>query len=327
MFIISHRIKWARTLTFGLLLLFANRLIAQNADKDNPEKKLPAVENLTLETKDGVFLSAKFFPGTKGKEAVPIIMLHSMMNTAAKGAVYSRLAQDIQKFMGHAVIVPDLRGHGDSTKRRNPADVNDRLTIDRDTFTKDEFASVGADIEACKKYLMTKNNKGELNIEKLCVIASDISAIVAINWAVYDWSQPSNILIKNGQDVKALILLTPMQSHRGLSAQQGRENNVIKRQLSILILAGQKGTKYYADSKRIHNQLVRFHPDKFENEMDERNNKKLFEYGLPTSSQGSSMLNIPNLKPNPSALIGNFILYRLEKQEGFTWQNRDPDAE
>ena len=259
----------------------------------------------------------------EGQGGYPLVLIHGYPETKR---IWWRNIRPLAE-AGYEVIVPDLRGHGSSTKRRNPADVNTRLTIDRDKFAKAEFASVGADIEACKKYLMTKNNKGELNIEKLCVIASDISAIVAINWAVYDWSQPSNILIKNGQDVKALILLTPMQSYRGLSAQQGLENNVIKRQLSIMILAGKQGTKYYADSKRIHNQLVRFHPDKFENEVDERNNKKLFEYGLPTANQGSSMLNIPNLKPNPSALIGNFILYRLEKQEGFAWQNRDPNAE
>ena len=46
------------------------------------------VENLALETRDGVLLSAKYFPGTKGKEAVPIIMLHSMSNTASTGASY-----------------------------------------------------------------------------------------------------------------------------------------------------------------------------------------------------------------------------------------------
>ena len=232
-------------------------------DQKKPEGTLPPIENLTLETKDGVLLSAKYFPGTKGKDAAPIIMLHSMINTASTGATYYKLAGDIQKFMGHAVIIPDLRGHGKSTKRRNPRDPNSNITIDPDKFTKVQFAAVGADIEACKKFLMEKNNKGELNIEKLCVIGSDVSAIVALNWAVYDWSQPGNVLIKNGQDVKALILLTPVASYKGFTAQQALNHVVIQRTLSIMILAGKIDTKYYSGSKRIYNQLARFHPEKF----------------------------------------------------------------
>ena len=296
-------------------------------DEKKPEKELPPIENLALETTDGVLLSAKYFPGTKGKDAVPIIMLHSMINTASTGATYYKLAGDIQKFMGHAVIVPDLRGHGESTKQRNPRDPNSNITIDPDKFTKVQFAAVGADIEACKKFLMEKNNKGELNIEKLCVIGSDVSAIVALNWAVYDWSQPGNVLIKNGQDVKALILLTPVASYKGFTAQQALNHVVIQRTLSIMILAGKIDTKYYSGSKRIYNQLARFHPEKFEDEKDKLENQTLFEYGLNTKTQGSGMLLVSNLKPNPRDLIAGFIRYRLEKQEGYIWKNRSITAE
>ena len=322
-----HMNKQPLACVLSLLLLIPGGVQAQNADKDDPGKELPPVETLSLETNDNVFLAAKYYPGTKGKEAVPVIMLHGMINPAANGAVYYKLAQDIQKYMGHAVIVPDLRGHGKSINRRNPADINGRLPIDRDTFGKEEFKKVLMDIEACKKFLMNKNNQGELNIEKLCVIASDVSAIVATNWAAWDWNLPAKGFIRPGQNVKALILLTPLQSYKGLTVQRALNHEVIKRQLSIMIVAGQQEPKYYSDSKRIYNQLHKFHPDKFENEKDERENKKLWEYGLATSKQGSSLLTVPNLKPSLSALIGNFIKMRLENQEGFAWQNRDPNAE
>lgn len=298
---------------------------AQNEKK--PDKALPPVENLALETTDGVLLSAKYFPGTKGKDAVPIIMLHSMINTASTGAIYYKLAADIQRYMGHAVIVPDLRGHGASNKRRNPRDPNSSITINPDKFIKADFATVGKDIEACKKFMMGKNNKGELNIEKLCIIGSDASAIVALNWAVYDWSQQSNVLIKNGQDVKSLILLTPVSSYKGFTAQQALNHIVIQRTLSIMILAGKLDTKYYSGSKRIYNQLARFHPEEFEDEKDKLKNGKLFEYGLNTANQGSGILTVSNLKPNPSDLIADFIRNRLENQEGFVWKNRSRTAE
>jgi pimeloyl-ACP methyl ester carboxylesterase len=315
------------SLSIALLLGILCPPSANAQDEKKPKNTLPPIENLRLETTDGVLLSAKYFPGTKGKEAVPIIMLHSMINTTSTGAAYYKLAGDIQKFMGHAVIVPDLRGHGESTKRRNPRDPNSNITIDPDKFTKAQFATVGGDIEACKKFLMTKNNKGELNIEKLCVVGSDVSAIVAINWAIYDWSQQSNVLIKNGQDVKALILFTPVASYKGFTAQQALNHVVIQRTLSIMILAGKLDPKYYSGSKRIYNQLARFHPDKFENEKDKLENKSLFEYGLDTKSQGSGMLSVSNLKPNPRDLIADFIRYRLENQEGYVWRNRGGPAE
>ncbi len=307
------------------IALFIGILCTSSAnaqDEKKPEKELPPIENLALETTDGVLLSAKYFPGTKGKDAVPIIMLHSMINTASTGATYYKLAGDIQKFMGHAVIVPDLRGHGESTKRRNPRDPNSNITIDPEKFTKAQFATVGKDIEACKKFLMEKNNKGELNIEKLCVIGSDVSAIVALHWAIYDWSQKSNVLIKNGQDVKALILLTPIASYKGFTAQQALNHVIIQRTLSIMILAGKLDTKYYSGSKRIYNQLARFHPDKFENEKDKLENGTLFEYGLNTANQGSGMLSVSNLKPNPRDLIADFIRYRLENQDRYAWKHR-----
>jgi|TARA_B110000467_G_scaffold134991_1_gene131630 pimeloyl-ACP methyl ester carboxylesterase len=311
-------IRLAIALFIGILCT----LSANAQDEKETKETLPPVENLALETKDGVLLSAKYFPGTKGKDAVPIIMLHSMIDTAATGAAYYKLAGDIQRLMGHAVIVPDLRGHGDSTKQRNPRDLNSNIPIDPNKFTKAQFAMVGLDIEACKKFLMTKNNKGELNIEKLCVIGSDVSAIVAINWAVYDWSQKSNIVVKNGQDVKALILLTPIASYKGLTAQLALNHAVIQRTLSIMILAGKLDPKYYSGSKRIYNQLTRYHLDKFTDKKDELEKKMLFEYGLDTKTQGSGMLSVSNLKPSPRNLIADFIRYRLENQAGYVWTDR-----
>ena len=72
---------------------------------------------------------------------------------------------------------------------------------------------------------------------------------------------------------------------------------------------------------------ARFHPDKFENEKDKLENGTLFEYGLNTANQGSGMLSVSNLKPNPRDLIADFIRYRLENQEGYVWRNRGGPAE
>ena len=45
-------------------------------------------------------------------------------------------------------------------------------------------------MEAIKRFLMTKHNAGELNIDKLCVVGVEFG-LVAVNWAAHDWSWPS----------------------------------------------------------------------------------------------------------------------------------------
>jgi len=303
--------------------------VATAQDEENPKSELPPVESHLLETKDGVFLNVKFYPGTKGKDSIPIIMLHSMLNVSANSAVYTNLAQNIQKHMGHAVIVPDLRGHGKSVQRRNPRDINDRLDIDREKFTKTEFARVVQDVEACKTFLRTKNDEGQLNLEKLTVVGSDITAVIALNWAALDWNKPRKGLIRNGQDVKALILFTPLQSHKGLTPQLGLAHPTVKQKLNIMIIAGAQNPQYFSESKRIHNQLTRFHKDQNQKNSDGTVNwsgAKLFLFGLNTGAQGTGILNVANLEPHPNALFYNFLVNRLEKDETLQWSNRDPNA-
>ncbi|MBK94928.1 MAG: hypothetical protein CMJ79_04330 [Planctomycetaceae bacterium] len=307
-----------------IALLVSLGSTASAQDDEKPETEIPPVESHVLETKDGVFLHVKYYPGTKGKDSIPIIMLHSMLNVSASNAVYTKLASDIQKHMGHAVIIPDLRGHGKSLEQRDRMDVNDRVKIDREKFTKTQFASVVQDIEVCKSFLRDKNDQGQLNLEKLTVVGSDITAIIAMNWAAIDWNKPGGGFIRNGQDVKALILFTPLQSHKGLTPQLALSHQTVKQNLNIMIIAGSQNTQYYSQSKRIHNQLTRFHKEQ-ENDDGTINwsGTKLFLFGLNTGAQGSGILNVAKLQPHPNALFYNFLVNRLEKDETLAWSKRD----
>ena len=65
-------------------------------------------------------MKATCFPGTKGPESIPVILLHGFSGkekASRKDFTQEQgLASFLQEKLGCFVIVPDLRGHGDSTK-------------------------------------------------------------------------------------------------------------------------------------------------------------------------------------------------------------------
>ena len=67
----------------------------------------------SMVTQDGVILSVTYYPGAKGKDSIPVVLLHEK-NGSSKD--FDTLVPELVK-QGMAVLVPDLRGHGESTKR------------------------------------------------------------------------------------------------------------------------------------------------------------------------------------------------------------------
>ena len=101
---------------FILFLTLAVSGIQNVHAQDDEENKLPPAEDITLTTKDGVVLHCSWYPGVNEKETVPIILLHGWEEDRH---VYKDYALFLQQKHGHAVIVPDLRGHGESTELAN----------------------------------------------------------------------------------------------------------------------------------------------------------------------------------------------------------------
>ena len=165
----NRRIGRIALVVLGLMLAAAFSRQAHAAD-DEKDKPLPPEETV-LSTSDGVTIAATFYP-SKLKKAVPVILLH-----ASKGSRrdFEALALQLQR-AGHAVIVPDLRGHGE--KRRGAARPGELRPADYLAMVEP-----GGDLETIKQFLMAKNNAGEVNIEKLCVVGVEMGAVVAINWA------------------------------------------------------------------------------------------------------------------------------------------------
>ena len=282
------------------------------AAKDGP----PPPEDMTLETKDGVAVRCTFYPGTKGKKAIPFILIHGWEGQRGD---FKPLALHLQ-FLGHAVIVPDLRGHGQSlTYKTADGETKDFVKLDR--FRLIDMEAMVLDVEACKRVLLEENNEGKLNIESLCVVGSEFGCILALKWAARDWSAPILPAFKQGQDVKALILLSPTPAYKGFTYQtDAMKHPVVRGQLSTLIVAGLKDPKGNAEAKRLHKQLQAFHAD-LPDDKDQRIEKQdLYLITPETSLSGTKLLERGLVT---AQAITVFIDRRLiAKESEFAWTDR-----
>ena len=267
--------------------------------------KLPAPEDVSLETKDGLKIKATYYPGTAKKESVPLILVHGI--DGQRGDFHG-LALYLQG-LGHASIAPDLRGHGQSKAQTGPSGAP--ITLDGDKLNRGQLEAMVLDIQACKKFLLDKNNAGELNIEQLCVVGAEFGAILAVRWAALDWETPSLPAYKLGQDVKALVLLSTPPPYKAVQLRDVLP--VVQTQLSILLVAGTEDSKASKEGEKLFKQLQTHHP-KTGDDTD------LFFEQPGTNLSGTKLLGSGlNVKEK----IGVFIEKRLvNRKADFAWQDR-----
>ncbi|QDV69761.1 Alpha/beta hydrolase family protein [Rosistilla carotiformis] len=199
-----------------------------NAPKKKiPEELKPRLEKIT--TKDGVPLQIGYFPSDRGKKAATVLLVHEW---SGQTSPYVSLAFKLQS-QGCAVALLDIRGHGRS--RVIGAD-GKPMEVERAT-KRDMEAVVALDMEAAKKFLRSENDAEKLNLNALTVIGIEEGSILAMNWAMMDWNWPSIGTKKQGQDVKALVLVSPIKSVNGVSGDLATRHPAISR-LPIMIVSG-----------------------------------------------------------------------------------------
>ena len=323
-------------LAFALLTASSGKL-AGAAEPDAKGKKPPAVkgaeeeevdltpQDLALKTDDGLELHAVYYPGPKLKKSVPVILLH-----AFKGD--SRDFDDLAKLLqlqGCAVIVPDLRGHGESKRIVRIGANGDEAkpqTLDAKTLGKGDFGDmIQYDVETIKQFLLQRNNEGQLNIDRLCLVGAEMGAGVAINYASHDWSVPALLTGKQGQDVKALVLISPDRNFKGLAIGHAIDDPNIQMQLSIMIVAGKGNSKASEAAKQMHKKFERFHQAPSPEEVAEK--KDLFLITPATSLQGTQLLTEKSLKlPQQIAQFIQLRLVNSKKAASWPWAVRkDPN--
>jgi pimeloyl-ACP methyl ester carboxylesterase len=285
-----------------------------------------AAEAVPVVTKDGVQLQLTYFPsvirkGTpEARQVTPVVLLHDHKETRA---VFNMLAEKLTssddsraKQPPFAVVVVDLRGHGESTVQTLP----DGSQFDLDAARLDKpalQAMAGYDMEAVRSFLVQKNDEGELNINKLSIVGAGMGASVAVNWALQDWIAPPLAIGKQGQDVKALVLISPRWSYNGLSFQAPLRFRPLKENVAWMLMYGAEDEKVKADAERIQKQLERFHPKLADPAAQAKSPLQVIAF--PSKLQGGTLLT--RLGPQMEPKIIDFLVSQVAKKQQ-PWTSR-----
>ncbi len=286
-----------------------NPLLAQTDEEEEDPKE----ETITLTTSDGVQLQCTYFRGEDGRNSIPVILIHGEGGDRGQ---FDSLARYLQATNKCAVIVPDLRKHGGSTRQKNIR-INEMVDLKKKLTREDVLHMTHFDIKACKKHLVMKNNEAKLNIDRLCVLGAEEGCIVAMNYSVNDWSAQQLAGFRQGRDVKAVIFVSPTINFRGVTMLEALRHPATPF-FSVLLTAGSRTAKMASTVNRMKKQFDTL-------QIRATKNGQAIYAKLPsTSLQGTAMLN---KKLNTEALISQFINKHLNKMEDHKWADRKSPQE
>ncbi|MFG0265983.1 MAG: alpha/beta hydrolase [Rhodopirellula sp. JB055] len=241
-----------RKLLIGCSAVLISALMAVPASAQRKKKNDdPALKPrpVKLKTKDNIELTSFYFPSTEGKNAIPVLLIHEWKGQASP---YQKLCLTMRS-AGLAVLLVEYRGHGNSRQYTTPR--GDTKDFNVNTMGKRDIqAIIQYDLEEAKQFLKKENNEGRLNLNALTVVGVEEGAIMAAHWAVRDWGFPSVGRLKQGQDVKALVYVSPIKNFNGLTIDSTlRDRNVGL--LPTMIVAG-KASPEAQEAERLGGRIT-----------------------------------------------------------------------
>ena len=311
---------------FGLvaaiaIIAVAGPAYAQQGTSEPPRKVM-------LTTDDGVQLAVTYYPSSLGKQAVPVVMLAdhktsqsvfaplaTRLHAPSAGDSEANIPADTHQ--SFAVLTVDLRGHGDSLAQRLPN--GGTRQIDATKLNRQDLAAmVEYDMKAVRRFLVDENDAGKLNINALSLLGAELGGAVAINWAATDWAWPPLPMGKQGQDVKAMVLVSPAWKFRGLTVQKALQQRGLRTGVAVLMLYGKEDKKVTADVMRIYDLLEKYHPRSESADPDELHD--LMEIGAEINIQGTQLLKNKSAENRVIAFLQKFVI-----EKNFPWSKRRLD--
>lgn len=220
---------------------------AKKKSKEEDEEELQPSEEV-VETEDGVLIGFTYYPSKRGKDAPVAIFLHGEKETGDMFEGPAKiLNSDTEEVpFGFACATIDLRGFGRSTKYKLPDGTSSEIAGLK--LNGKTLVDMVQDVNAVKRFLRNKNNEGKLNIERLVIFSSGFSTVVAAGFASYDWAADRVETYKPGQDVKSLIMLSPMSAVKGFKMSDAIGASRMTSEVSLLLVHGSQET---AEAKKV----------------------------------------------------------------------------
>ena len=248
-----------------IMLALVGLVLAGPCGAQDAKKSKTGGASQTLKTKQTQFpIRISYYKSAEGKESPAVILLH---DRDGNRQIWKPVAEKLQE-EGYAVVSVDLRGHGESTGESEDQDTT--KSKKNKSSGKSKIAPpmyklmVIDDLEAVKAFLLQEHHDQNLNVRKTGIIAIGMSAPIAMNFAANDWlkkpyndAQTGGVPTPRGQDVRALLLISPDASLPGLSTlKPSRLLRGPKLNVSFQIYAGVEDEDAKKNADRIYRQVA-----------------------------------------------------------------------
>ena len=260
------QIRWcgrlAGWLVVASVLVHSGTLSAQQAGKTT------AKEDYTLSSlRDSWPIHLTYYPSRLKENAAVVVLLHMKGGSRLIWTRKGGLAESLQG-QGFAVIAADLRKHGQSKPTAGVGGAakagkkKGRKKSSATNLTRIDYGlMITSDMEAIKKFIFAEHQKKRLNMRKLAVVGAEMSGPLAVVFAANDWSKKPHsdaptvaARTPRGQDVRALVLLSPQGSLPGLTI--NRSMKFLKGKTAFLIYVGNRKAKSsLKNANQVYNYL------------------------------------------------------------------------
>ena len=246
--ILSKHIIDKKIMLFCFIACTCWALTARSADEKSRTNTSAAEHVSGLMTSDGVPLQVVYYP-SQGKATATVILVHDI---GGSEKTVRKLASGLQQ-AGCAVAVPDLRGHGASKRpdldasKKNLSANQLRMIPASGGGRIRKSANLRGDLETVRNWLLEKEETGDVDLDRLCIIGSGLGGTLAATWAAADWNWLPNTQGPQGQQVQSVILISPVWANQGISITSAlgartalgqREVKPLLEHLPIMIIAG-----------------------------------------------------------------------------------------
>jgi pimeloyl-ACP methyl ester carboxylesterase len=317
----SASVNRRKMLATTLCLLMAGLSPSLQAQEKSEEDLKPRAESIT--TKDGIELAATYFPSGLKQDASVVVFLHGLNGNQLDWGSLPKKLQDA----GFAVLTVDLRGHGQS-KGTTPA--GDTVETKSKTKTKggkssvdagslkarDYAAMVAFDMEAVKAFIYAEHQQHKLNMNKMAIVGGGLGATVAVNYAAVDWLKkphsdgPVGGQTPRGQDVRALVLLTPEEATGLHLTDAVKTLRTPEFQIAMLFGIGKKDRSDKGQTKKLYDYAAT---------PKDKNEDRMYLQEYNSAARGTALLS----KNGPlETHITNFLKKHVQEVNS-EWRDRE----